>query len=57
MEHYSTKEYGGADVKIYVIVILYNEKELEECRLLGCYAVRFLSEPTLRRNVSPPLSE
>jgi hypothetical protein len=28
----------------------------EECRLLGCYAVWLLSEPTIRRNLAPPSS-
>jgi hypothetical protein len=28
--------------------------DYEECRLLGCYVVWLLQEPTFRRNVAPP---
>jgi hypothetical protein len=30
--------------------------DYEECRLLGCYAVWLLYEPTFRRNITPPSS-
>jgi hypothetical protein len=33
-----------------------NNYKIEECRLLGCYAVFLLQEPTFWRNLAPPLS-
>jgi hypothetical protein len=30
--------------------------KIEECRLLGCYAVWLLYEPRFRRNLAPPSS-
>jgi hypothetical protein len=33
-----------------------NENNSEECRLLECYAVWLMEEPTFRKNLAPPSS-
>jgi hypothetical protein len=35
----------------------FSRRGYEECRILGCYAVWLLWEPTFRRNLVPPSSE
>jgi hypothetical protein len=38
----------------YVRFEVFNGGDYEEWRLLGCYAMWLLPEPTFRRNVAPP---